>query len=512
MGTYKDIRTRFEMALNEAKQPGKKAIADFWLDGFKKFLKFNDYVKSPSSRKGSNTGEVLRANFGPNDGTAESKIIEFIEKFGGIKPKTYDIETLPLGVISSDYTAYKIIFKKSAIDKLGKKYKKNDFFVITNRYKISKKTGEVSIIGKKDLTPDKLNITDIEYKSHEHLFAIVSAKIRNLRLPENYTNFILKSTEELINNQTNQNKFNDFEDYTSSKSTMIVFKINEELFDGIDQLSIKNFQNDYGEILGGFLLFNILKDVGAGMTFPKSSNEKLVDFYFDGYSVSSKAGKTGGTPTGDTMIRKIYQLYKNNLIDIENTAEMDFFNNVVKEWINPPKLARSNIYNNIMNLCAVNIQDRNNSAYWYISNKTNLAPNLLNQKDVVAYLDKIYANPIEFKKFIQNTWEKSGMKWDENMLETYIEKYPNMGKNKIGIIFYCLQVEIENTLNKIYSEPLNKFAQMASDIKQIYFIVKINKNMFKFKAVPFKTANFKFKRKGSIPNPFNSNLGIAVVQ
>ena len=506
MRTHRDIRTRFDVALNEAKQPSKKAIQEFWLNGFKGFMKSQDFA-GVSSRKGD-TGEVLRASFGSNDGTAESKIIEFLEKVGGLKEKVYEIENLGIGPVSSDYAAYKIIIKKPVADKLGKKYRKGDFFVITNRYKVGK-DGAHSVIGKKDLTPDRLSITSNEYKTPSHLLDVVGRKIRSLKLPENYTNFILKSTEEVIKNKSTENTFTDFQTYSTSPVTTVDFKISDELFNGIDQLSINNFQNDYGEILGGFALFNILKVVKSGMSFPKNSNEKLVDFYFDGYNVSSKAGG-GGTPTGDTIIRKIHELHTNNIINPEGTDEANFFNNVIDQWVNAPKLASSSIYNNVMNLCSVNIQDRNNSGYWHISNETNLAPNQMRQDTLVAYLDELYSDQTKFKEFVQGVWEKSGMKWDQKMLNTYTEGYPKMARNKIGIIFYCLQVEIANTLNNRYSAQLTKFSQMATDVKQLYLDVVVKKGLFRFKAVPFKSATFKFSQKGSIPNPFNSNIGIKI--
>jgi hypothetical protein len=163
-----------------------------------------------------------------------------------------------------------------------------------------------------------------------------------------------------------------------------------------------------------------------------------------------------------------------------------------------------------MNLCSVNIQDRNNSGYWHISNETNLAPNQMRQDTLVAYLDELYSDQTKFKEFVQGVWEKSGMKWDQKMLDAYTEAYPKMARNKIGIIFYCLQVEIANTLNNRYSAQLTKFSQMATDVKQLYLDVVVKKGLFRFKAVPFKSATFKFSQKGSIPNPFNSNIGIKI--
>lgn len=508
MNTYGDIRARFEMAMNEAKQPNKTAIKDFWLDGFKKFMKSKDFA-GVSSRKGD-TGEVLRANFGANDGTAEQQITKFLEKIGKLKAKEYEIEMLPLGVVSNDYHGYKITISKKTTDALGKTYKPGDSFVITNRYKIGK-DGAASVINRKDLTPDALKITTNEYKSAESLLSVIKPAINSLSYPGSYTSFIIDSTEELINNTKNRNMFANFEEYANSNLKGVEYKISDKLFEGIDQLSINNFQNDFGEILGGFAAFNMLKDYGTGLSYPTASNERLVDFYFDGYSVSSKAG-SGGTPSGETIIKKIYQLKENSIAQPEDTLEMDFFTQVVEAWINPPKLASSGIYNNIMNLAAINIQDRANSGYWYLIEKTGLSPQQLKRKTVEAYLDELAQDPTAFADFLTNLWNRSGMAWNDKKLNQYVTDYAKMGNKRIGVVFYPIMVEVAKILNELYQTPLTRFGQMATDVKQLYLDVVVKRGVFIFKMVPFKTATFKFEQKGSMSNPFNANLGIKILK
>lgn len=507
--TIGDIRARFEMALNEAKQPSKKATQEFWLNGFKKFMNSKDFA-SVSSRKGD-TGEVLRANFGANDGTAESKIIEFLTTIGKVNQSNYDIEMLPVGVISSDYNAYKINFNKADKDDLGRFYKKGDFFVITNRYKIGK-DGAASVINRKDLTPDALGITKGEYKSADALMSVIKPAIYALGYPGQYINFILKSSDEVINDSKNRGSFANFEAYANSKIKEITYKISDKLFEGVDQLSINNFQNDYGEILGGFAAFNLLKDYGSGLSYPTASNEKLVDFYFDGYSVSSKAG-AGGTPSGDTIIQKIHELRNNGIIQPEGTQEVEFFTNVIDQWINPPKLDRSTIYNNVMNLASVNIADKKNSGYWYLSEKTGFGPAQMERTSVEKFLDDLYEKDVnEFSSFLSELWTKAGMDWNDKKLKEYINLYPKMDKFRIGVIFYPIMVEIKGILNNKYQSELTMFGQMATDVKQLYLDVKVKQGLFAFKIVPFKTAQFKFEQKGSIPNPFNANMGIKILK
>ena len=497
--------------LNEAKKISKKSIEEFWKNGYKKYSKSTD-VTGVSSRKGD-TGEVLRANFGPNDGTAEKSIKDFLLKHAGIKPNTYKIESLPVGVISSDYAAYKIIIQRGVKNKLGQDYGISDFFIITNRYKISKKTGEASVIGRKDLTPDRLGVAKpngIEYHNAAALYAKVEPKIKALKYPDNYKEFILQSTREVMDS-SNSGKFTDFKKYANAPTQILNYKITESLFDGIDQLSIQNFQNDYGEILGGFMLFNLLQDTGKGIRYPINSNEKLVDFYFDNYAISSKAGR-GGTPSGDTIIQRISSMYLDDKLDFSTIQEQDFYNYVIKVWTNPTKLARSGIYNTVMNLCSVNITDKANSGYWYLIAESKLQPNLLTQDSVVSFLDELHLDENKFKEFLSTLWTRSGMSWNDKKLNAAYDGYIALGKNRVGVVFYPLMVEATKILNEKYTKQLTQYSQLVTDVKQLYLDVLVKKGLFQFKTVPFSKATFVFEQKGSIANPFNANMGIRILK
>ena len=494
--------------LNEAKKITKKSIEEFWKNGYKKYSKSTD-VTGVSSRKGD-TGEVLRANFGPNDGTAEKSIKDFLLKHAGIKPNTYKIESLPVGIISSDYSAYKIIIQRGVKNKLGQDYGISDFFIITNRYKISKKTGEASVIGRKDLTPDRLGLPKHEYHNAAALYAKVEPYIKASKYPDNYKEFILQSTREVMDS-SNSGKFTNFNKYANAPTQVLNYKITESLFDGIDQLSIQNFQNDYGEILGGFMLFNLLQDTGKGIRYPQNSNEKLVDFYFDNYAISSKAGR-GGTPSGDTIIQRISSMYLDEKLDFSTIQEQDFYNYVIKVWTNPTKLARSGIYNTVMNLCNVNIVDKANSGYWYLISESKLQPNLLTQDSVVSFLDELHLDETKFKEFLNTLWTRSGMAWNDKKLNAAYDGYIALGKNRVGIVFYPLMVEATKTLNEKYTKQLTQYSQLVTDVKQLYLDVLVKKGLFQFKTVPFSKATFIFEQKGSMSNPFNANMGIRILK
>ena len=491
-----------------------------WIKKYERFTGSTNWIKPKSKIR----GEVLRADFGMNDGTAEKNIENFLLQGLGIKRTDYSIEQIKVGTyvpnaggkISSDYDSYAITIVNPIKDNLGDNYKNGDIFYITNRVKIEKSTGTAAVIGKKDLTPDAMGLPTSEYKDAQSLFSKVESYVNRLSYPDNYKNFIIESTRELITNSKNANSFSDFETYANASAGYLFYDITDSLFDGIDSISINNFQNDYGEILGGFMLFNLLRDAGAGLRYPTASNEKLVDFFFDDYSISSKAG-SGGTPSGDTIIQKMYSMYNSGHLHFDTQPEIDFLNNVVKQWVNPPKLDNSMIYNNVMNLCSVNIpSSTSNSGYWYILSKANLQPNSAYKDMLITYMDDLSNDEQEFKTVMSEFYSKTGVDRSklpaQKVYDLYVKQKAASDKNRIGFIFYPLMVEIEIMLNNKFQKQLTKYGQLVTDVKQLYLDVLVKGGLFRFKTVPFKTAEFKFERKGSIPNPFNANIGIRILK
>ena len=165
-----------------------------------------------------------------------------------------------------------------------------------------------------------------------------------------------------------------------------------------------------------------------------------------------------------------------------------------------------------MNLCNVNIPKSNNSAYWYLSSESKLQPENLEQDKVVSFLDELHKDKDEFMKFIGEFWKRSTMAFKEDKIEAAYNAYEGLGRNRVGVVFYPLMVEATKALNAKYDTQLTKFAQMVTDVKQLYLDVVVKKGIFQFKTVPFKTATFLFEQKGSITNPFNANMGIKIIK
>ena len=480
--------------------------AKLWVNVYKQYTSNPDFVKPNNERK-----EVLRATLGNNTGEAERLIVAMLKglklgessyKIDQIAPSTFIPE---IGrPVSGDYTSYKITMLQQA-EILGDKMQKGDFIFITNKSKQGK-TGEIGIISRKALTPDRLGVTKGVYNSVAPFQSLILNKIADLPIPENYKEFLTVLVNTVAETKTKQ--FASIEEFIAGQGS-VRFKLPDNALEGIDQLSLNNIMNDFGELLDALMLLNITGGVNAVLSFPQSSNAKMVDFYFNGWSISSKAGAKGGTPTGDTIMQEIYKKIKAGEIIVATSAEQDFYK-LADVWVNYTTLSRSSIYSRVFSLCQLN--QANDSGFSYLKQTTGMEFTKMTEDAVVSWFDELYEKDIEeFKLVLSNLWTKCSMSWTKGMLNDYTEKYKNLNK-RVGVIMYPLCVEATRFLNQNYTEELTKFTQLVTNILQLYISLDKAKNEISFNLIKFKQSKFKFEQKGSIPNPFNSNIGIATTK
>lgn len=490
---------------------------ELWKNLYVKDMNSDDIV-APSGR------ETIRANFGENDGTAEKNIINFLKNSIKIEPRTYQMEIVPKGKndkhagkeISGKFDAYKIVFSEPTTDVFGQQYKKDDFIIITNRFEFDKKTGEESVIKGKELTPDKLGLTTESYLNSKQILDKIIKVINETKYPEHYKKFIIESSKIIINDPNNKNKFEDFSAY-AKVTTPIVYNVPIEWFNGIDPKSINNIANDYGEVMGALMFFNILKKTGKGLRYPTASNQRLIDFYFDDYKISSKAG-TGATPSGDVIIRAIYNNYKNGEITATDENEIDFIENVVKPWVNPEQIdPRSVIYNTVMTLAKIHLSNNPDSAYSYLLRNLQISSDeYLKKESMLKFLDALIHNKEKYELFINEYIRRSQMSRTqfnpEKYRQQYIKKLEIGNDSRFGLIFYPIMVEIVKTLNGKYADILTTYTQKVINIKQVYLKVYVKRGQFAFETHSFQNSNFMFEQKGSINVPFIGNIGIKMVK
>jgi hypothetical protein len=471
---------------------------------------------TPSTERGR-SAELLRVTIGKNDGSAEKEVVQFLNTVG-FNSNDYTIEMIPPGsivpetstTVSGEYASYKISVIRPFKDSFDQPYKKGDFIFITNRTK--ERGGYASVINRKDLTPDAMNLVSADYHTAQSLASAVEASLAKMSFPDNYKEFIRESYKSIMDDTNNSSKFHDMETYVNGRNTRIDYRIDPAVLKGIDSISIDNFRNDFGEVLGGFMFFNILKTTGSGLRYPTASNAALIDFIFDDYKISSKGGG-GSAPSGDTMIKIINEQHKSGEINFDTIEEQDFYQNVITQWINPPKLdQRSAIYNIVMNLANVNLIGE--SSYKYLLSNASLQPTTATRESIVAYLDDISQDESKFALFMKGFFDRSSFDMKRKNIETirldYLNSMKTNNSNRIGIVFYPIMVDVANGLNSQYQSILTKYAQIATSIKQVYLKISIKDSLYTFITQPFGTANFAFEQKGSMTNPFNANLGIVV--
>jgi hypothetical protein len=506
------IRNKSVRRINEAAMPVAKQN---WLNLYNDNMGQTEFVNPKSF-------EILRLNFGPNDGTAEDNINKFLQTYAKIDKDAYTIEVIPKKMVDKDvkreisgqFTAYKILFTRNTTDVFKNNYSSGDFLIFTNKSFLDIKSGEAAVIGKKELTPDKLGLPAQSYSNPKALLEKINNYIENhTKYPENYKKFILMSSKLIVDNLDNKSKFNSFYEYTKV-TTPIEYKIMPDLFTGIDQTSLNNIQNDYGEVLGAFMFFNILKNPGVGLKYPTASNERLVDFYFDNYKISSKGGK-GATPSGDTMINFINNSYKNDELTFDTEHEIEFYENVIEPWTNPEKLdSRSTIYNKLITLASVNLAKNNDSGFSYFIKSSKASTPLISRDVILSFMDNLVDDKEQFESFMSMFIRKtqfSSSKFDMEFYRSdYITKRDTDNGDRIGIILYPIMVELSKYLTKNYADTLTKYAQKVTDIKQVYLDVSIKRGLFSFRTQSFSSAAFEFEQKGSINNPFNANIGIKI--
>jgi hypothetical protein len=409
---------------------------------------------------------------------------------------------------------------------------------ITNRGKTST-SGQSQIILGKDLTPDALRIAapGTTYKNAEALWAAVQPAIKGLGYPQAYEDFIIKSTEAVMQDSSNADKETNFQMYADSGSP-ITYDIPDALFKDIDENSINSFQNDYGEILGGFMLFNILQVYGTALSYPEDSNNAVADFNFDGYDVSSKgvspgSGKKGGTPSGSTYIHEIYQ--KQTKADVEkwgnpispNKAQKDFYNTVVLNWVKAQKGKKyggSGIYNVGMTLAPIVIP-KTAKGYWslFSGKAPYIAPNKMSfpadsQFDsVLEYADSMASDQAAWAAFwIKFTKETGYGRGPMNAAKAEKKRGDFLRERKtgrIGVIYYPIMKQLVKFLNEKYKEPLSSFLQVMYNSKQVYLTVDVKKTSgeFEFLTKQFSQAQYEFEAKGDTMNPFMSHTGVKML-
>ena len=525
--TIGDIRARFAaaVALNEAK-------LEVWKQTMKNAY-FNLYPEGKGGRwiNPSGTGEIIRAYF---IGDTETEIEKFLE-LNGVKAEYYG-GYLKTSNASGSFDSWEITMNTNC-NWFGKTLKSGETYYIINARKTSGDT--VAAIGDKDTTPNKLGLTNIQYPTKEQAIIAtkesIKAKINNedaaafmnelIDVVDNFKTSTVGEATDLANTDTSYTITHDFSKYTES----------------IDSVSVSNISKDFGEVLGGILMFNLTKNHGAGLIFPDASNEAVVDFRFDKMDVSSKSDK-GATASASGYLNKV-----NDAIEMKdwklNKKETDFINNFSKVILAKQSEASNTRYckrsrgsatfsSTVVLLNKFKVKSWN---YW--ASETGMPTQNIGRDYIIHSFvqlkeaGKLHKTLNTFSKMVgglkgnSSKTSSAAAKMTAKFLSAKNEKEvvdildeilkidnPGIYDVLIGTVLYGSTKELVPLLNKEFGETMSGLINMAFSAKQLYLKLNIKKGSLIFTMKSMKTSNFEIKGLNGVDSWSTKGLGITLVK
>ena len=492
MSTYNDIRTRFQVALNEASK-----LAAWKRDMQVAYQTFNQNGRWIEPRD----TEIIRAEFDIED--EEGDIVKFLS-FAGINANDYELVT---GNYSGTFNSWGIQMKKE-YNFFGKKLESGKEYAIINALDFS--GGSVKVIGDKDLTPDKLGLSGT-YQSKESIISSATSAIERAITNPDYQNFCVDLIKAVSKYEKIYDTVNDV--HGSNKDFLINSNLSKykEL---IDAKSVKAIEKDFGEILGGIFMFNIIAETGSGLSFPDESNLALVDFFFNGLAVSSKAGQ-GAKASASGYISAI-----NNSMKASNTSlsveESEAIEKVLKPLEQAPsepknttylgKSRGSSTFSNTVDLFNIHLKGGSSWDFWTKSTKLNRG-NINRDAIIQSFVDLKDSNGLHktLSTFISMTDLNTGTSGRLNYLTVPLIKSKNekdaqaaldkiMQEEQydilIGIVLYACSKELQKVINQNYSETITSIINKALSVKQLYLDMKIKSDLIKFSIRSMETGKF----------------------
>ena len=357
---------------------------------------------------------------------------------------------------SSKYDTYVIDFSKDTKLTPELIIPKDTRFFLVNTHLVRDSIGS-GIVNEKTLVPNKL-LNKTTYSSSTSLILDCKKNINSLvkfdELKEVLTSLL---TFVNIKGKSSKSKLKEFSDEV---------KFNSSIEDSLSKLSSKDLAiiaKDFGEILSSIYLSNKFDLTTIG--FPKSANEKMVDFYLNDIKFSAKYNQGAAASIGSVL---------------DNTKSIKGYEDIVKLL----EIIRDN--NSVVGTFKV-------AEYLKI-------PIYKNLKKLIPSISE--------SNFIEKIKDFMGKKWNEFNDKLYDIAKPsqrgietiflNKNQDTLGLIISPMSYDLarftnsdKNLIGK-FNELVNKIA-----IHQIY-ITKFNSKGINFKMGSFKNMSFKFEGVGSV--------------
>lgn len=264
--------------------------------------------------KGKKKPDHLRYQLGTDPSKTVAKVADKV-----IGKGNYSITDVKMGSKDSASGSYPTI--KVVVTKSTPNFKKGDFTLIVNQTGQENKT-----VTFKALTPVKLGISGEYTDLNSIVKASTNAVQKDKNLGKILTGLITDTAKNTPVSKSGLSKLK------SGKVNVPLSKQTTQLLSSISPQDKNTIGKDFGEVLGGIFLGKMV-GIKKSLNFPKG-NEPLVDFYIDGYKISSKYEK-GATASLTDLLKAIdvnqiksekdqYALYKALLPMLSETSPNAF--------------------------------------------------------------------------------------------------------------------------------------------------------------------------------------------
>lgn len=451
------------------------------------------------------SGELLRAEIGSDD--PEGNIKTFLS-LCGINSSDYTISN---GNYSGKFDSWSLKFSKEH-DFFGKKIKVGETLGIVDAIDVT--GGVTQVIGDKDLTPDKLGLAG-EYPNQYSIIVAAKEAIKSKVSDPLYQEFCMELID-AVSAKGVKVAFDSVDDVEGINQSFDIIHDFSKFYSKIDPKSIKAIEKDFGEVLGGIFMFNIIKETGTGLLFPRESNLELVDFFFNGLAVSSKAGH-GAKASASGYINAINRAKQ--IRHWEPTAsETEVIDYVLKplsenpnERSNDKYLKRSrssSTFSNTTNLFNIHLNSSKGSGWNFFIQNTGINSSTINRDDIIqAFIDlsdkgKLHNFLSQFLKITNLGSSERGKsaKLILPLMNAHNEKQSTDALNAIikeeaydiliGIIMYGCSKQLQVAINDKYATSLTEIINKSLSVKQLYLDAKIGKNLIKFSMKAMENSDF----------------------
>ena len=485
MSTYRDIRTQFQIALTKqynAINENNKTIEGALLNSLAKIL-------GDGRINNKHGNKDIRFDLGGNERRARRNIEKAFKK---LKIKDINIEVAApqdymQGASSGKFFTYIITINEPiTIDRKD--------FITGTQLKIVDNNPPKGSIKSKELTPSSLNLPEDVTMQLADLNKVVIQQINRKYKKNAFMQSFLTDLYTLIAQYTPTNKFNSLLALDAFKEAISYGDNIKEGIQALGATDLNTIGKDFGEILGAALMLKMLP-TQEGIHFP-AGNNPLVDFYIDGYGISSKY-KAGAAPTLSNIIKnldaqnftqpeeqQLYQLFK---IVLDNKVVDSYLQGA--QFMQLSAAQKLTELTGIKKLTQATLED-------FTQNKIETIGREAFFEQYVLPLAQITQRG--HTKSIQVPWDK---------LENN-QKY-------VGLLSYPISLQLIDKLNgklgdgDLYIKTLKKIVGKL-EIKQLYMDVDLKEDdiLFYLKGFNDIDADIKFKAPNvSTPNPGNGKLG-----